>query len=62
MVLTRFQFEGWEARVFQHEYDHLDGKLYIDRLEAEHRAKVQPVLDSLIASHREMLPDLPPAL
>jgi peptide deformylase len=23
---------GWFARVFQHEFDHLDGKLYVDRL------------------------------
>lgn len=24
--------EGWLARIFQHEFDHLDGLLYIDRL------------------------------
>lgn len=24
--------EGWLARIFQHEYDHLQGKLYVDRL------------------------------
>lgn len=24
--------EGWFARIFQHEFDHLDGKLYVDRL------------------------------
>jgi peptide deformylase len=24
--------EGWLARIFQHEYDHLDGILYLDRL------------------------------
>ncbi|QEO13118.1 peptide deformylase [Agromyces intestinalis] len=24
--------EGWLARIFQHEYDHLDGVLYTDRL------------------------------
>ncbi|MBB5843367.1 peptide deformylase [Conyzicola lurida] len=28
--------EGWLARIFQHEYDHLDGILYADRLEAKH--------------------------
>jgi peptide deformylase len=28
--------EGWLARIFQHEYDHLDGILYADRLEAPH--------------------------
>lgn len=26
----RVKAEGWMARVFQHEIDHLDGKLYID--------------------------------
>ncbi|MCX7522343.1 peptide deformylase [Microbacterium sp. STN6] len=25
--------EGWLARIFQHEYDHLDGVIYVDRLE-----------------------------
>ena len=29
--------EGMLARAFQHETDHLDGVLYIDRLEGEHR-------------------------
>lgn len=28
--------EGWLARIFQHEYDHLDGILYVDRLEHKH--------------------------
>jgi len=28
-----FEATGWFARVMQHEYDHLDGKLYIDRLD-----------------------------
>jgi len=27
------QAEGWLARIFQHEFDHLDGTLYVDRLE-----------------------------
>ncbi|MBR5740564.1 MAG: peptide deformylase [Firmicutes bacterium] len=26
-----YEFEGFEARVMQHEYDHLDGILYIDK-------------------------------
>ncbi len=26
---------GWLARIFQHEYDHLDGILYVDRLDQE---------------------------
>lgn len=42
------KFKGWEARIFQHEYDHLDGVVYIDHLSEEGRAEVGPVLDELI--------------
>lgn len=28
----RVEARGWLARIFQHEYDHLDGTLYVDRL------------------------------
>lgn len=28
----QIQAEGWLARIFQHEFDHLQGTLYIDRL------------------------------
>ena len=48
------KFSGWEARIFQHEYDHLDGVVYIDRLtNEEERGKVQPRLDELIAEYGE---------
>ena len=47
------KFTGWEARIFQHEYDHLDGTVYIDRLTEEGREKVQPQLDELIAEFGE---------
>lgn len=35
---TRYEIEadGWLARIFQHEYDHLDGVLYDDRLVHPH--------------------------
>jgi peptide deformylase len=32
--------EGWLARIFQHEYDHLDGVLYADRLDHDHARAV----------------------
>ncbi|MCU1482029.1 MAG: def [Subtercola sp.] len=32
-VPYEIETDGWLARIFQHEYDHLDGYLYIDRLE-----------------------------
>jgi peptide deformylase len=50
---VRVEAEGLEARVLQHEMDHLDGVLTIDRTTPEHRraalAKLrpQPVLGSL---------------
>jgi peptide deformylase len=36
--------EGWLARIFQHEYDHLDGVLYADRLDATSAKSVGKVL------------------
>ena len=42
------KFKGWEARIFQHEYDHLDGVLYPDRLSDEGKAEVKERLDELV--------------
>ena len=36
--------EGLLARAFQHELDHLDGKLFVDRLPFEERLKVLDVI------------------
>ncbi|MFT4220287.1 MAG: peptide deformylase [Microbacterium sp.] len=30
---VRLAVDGWRARILQHEFDHLDGVLYIDRLD-----------------------------
>lgn len=30
-LLVRRNFSGWQARIFQHETDHLDGTVYIDK-------------------------------
>ncbi len=35
--------QGWLARIFQHEYDHLDGILYADRLEQSYTKAVAKV-------------------
>ena len=44
------KFTGFESRVFQHEYDHLDGVVYIDRLiDEEERELVQERLNELVA-------------
>ena len=48
------KFTGWEARIFQHEYDHLDGVVYIDRLvNDDDKERVQPRLDELISDYGE---------
>lgn len=47
------KFTGWEARIFQHEYDHLDGTVYIDRLSEDDRSTVQPRLDELVEDFGE---------
>jgi peptide deformylase len=47
------KFTSWEARIFQHEYDHLDGIVYIDRLTEQGRSEVQPILDALVESFGE---------
>ncbi len=46
-------FSGMLARVLQHEIDHLDGTLFVDRLEKRERRKVQGKLDELAAGNVE---------
>lgn len=43
---SEFEIEtgGWLARIFQHEYDHLDGILYADRLEYGYAKSVAKVI------------------
>ena len=38
------QVEGWLARVFQHELDHLDGKLILERTDRESRVEALQIL------------------
>ena len=47
----RKRLRGFEARVFQHEFDHINGVLHIDRQSAADRAKIQPYLDVLAERH-----------
>jgi peptide deformylase len=37
---VRIEAQGWFARIFQHEFDHLNGILYIDRLQEKYRVEV----------------------
>ncbi len=44
-----FRAGGLLARAIQHEVDHLNGILFIDRMDTEIRADVQPDIDILLA-------------
>lgn len=50
------QVGGWEARVIQHEYDHLNGVLFIDRLSERERGAMVKDLEGI---KRFMSSDLP---
>jgi peptide deformylase len=41
--------EGWIARIFQHEHDHLEGIVFTDRMTPESRARVEADLEALRA-------------
>lgn len=45
------KFTAWEARIFQHEYDHLDGVVYIDRLLPDSKTAVETRLKELVEEH-----------
>ncbi|MEJ6980969.1 peptide deformylase [Pedobacter sp. P351] len=40
-------FSGFQARVIQHEYDHIEGKLFTDKLSPLRRAMLKSKLDSI---------------
>lgn len=44
------RFEGFLARIFQHEIDHLDGMVYLDRLESNRDLYSNDVFQDLIAN------------
>ena len=45
-------FEGFLARIFLHEIDHLDGTLFFDRLNEHARSELEPALDELETDFR----------
>ncbi len=46
------ELEGWASRIFQHEYDHIDGILFIDRMSSPDKTRIRPLLNDLIAEFR----------
>ena len=50
----RASLNGMLAHVVQHEYDHLDGVLFVDRMSPTARAQVQPTLNEFELSFRAL--------
>lgn len=49
--LTQESLEGLHARVFQHELDHLNGVLFIDRIPSLQRKMLEPQLKKLMEAN-----------
>jgi peptide deformylase len=43
----KMRLDGFQARIFQHEFDHLQGVLFHDRMSPEVLESVKPQLDAL---------------
>ncbi len=50
--VQHYDFEDFTARVFQHEFDHLEGMLFIDRMTPAEGLKVRPLLAELESEFR----------
>lgn len=49
------ELTGLESRAFQHELDHLNGKLFIDRMSKSHKLSLQGTLKKLMQATKEEL-------
>ena len=44
---VKIEAEGWFARIFQHEFDHLEGIIYVDKLPVEAKKEAFETMDEL---------------
>jgi peptide deformylase len=44
---VKIEAEGWFARIFQHEFDHLEGIIYVDKLPVETKKEAFATMDEL---------------
>jgi peptide deformylase len=54
-ALQQGVFEGYAARIIQHEYDHLDGIIYVDHLDKMWRSTMERPIEQIVK--REINPD-----
>lgn len=50
---VKAKYEGWKARVFQHELDHLNKVLYLDHLGEEDREAAKDALQRLVDEYEK---------
>ncbi len=43
------ELRNWDARVFQHEFDHLEGLVFVERMTAADKTVAKPILEGLRA-------------
>ena len=46
------EYSGFVSRIIQHEYDHLEGVLLVDRMSPAEKLKHKAALEELVARHR----------
>ena len=49
----RLEFTGFASRVLQHEYDHLEGVLLVDRMSPADRLRNKVALGEMIEDYKE---------
>ena len=47
------EFDGFVSRIVQHEYDHLEGVLLVDRMSSADKVRHRAALEDLIADYKE---------
>lgn len=52
-MLIETEYDGFLARVFQHEIDHLDGLVFLDRVETTHDLVTEHEWQKIIAQRRQ---------
>ena len=50
------EFDGFVSRIIQHEYDHLEGVLLVDRMSPADKARHRAALSALVERYRERAP------
>ena len=50
------EYSGFESRIIQHEYDHLEGVLLVDRMTPAEKLKHKAALEELVARYKRATP------